>query len=218
MSTNKTKHKAPSHMNKHILPLLGLVTLLASATQASQEQLAASIKEARGEAARASEQLKTTLDTLTALTKQKEGDLRPAFTAFTAQIPQTQADAKWTRACVDWMEGDGQRYFDGWQKTIDGIANESLRKKAQKRLETVRKSYDKVGVSLKSAGEKFQPFLSDLADVQKTLASDLTAGGIKSVKSTVSDANWRYLDVRNAINGALKEMDKMQKALAPEAK
>ena len=109
MSTNKTKHKAPSHMKKHILPLLGLVTLLASAAQASQEQLAASIKEARGEATRASEQLKTTLHTL-------------------------------------------------------------------------------------------------------------TAGGVKSVKGTVSDANWRYRDVRDAINGAWKEMDKMQKALSPEAK
>jgi hypothetical protein len=205
-------------MKKHILPILGLVTLLASGAQASQEQLAASIKDARGEATRASEQLKTTLDTLTALTRQKEGDLRPAFTAFTAEIPKTQAAAKWTRTYVEWMAGDGQRYFDGWQKTIDGVANESLRKKAQKRLETVRKSYDKVGVSMKSAGEKFQPFLSDLADIQKTLASDLTAGGIKSVKGTVSDANFRYPGVRNAINGALKEMDKMQNALSPEAR
>ncbi len=43
-----------------ILLTIGLVTLLASATQAAQEQLAQSITEARAEATRTSEQLKAT--------------------------------------------------------------------------------------------------------------------------------------------------------------
>jgi len=204
-------------MKKQILLTLGLVTLLASATQASQEQLAASIKEARGEATAAAGQLKTTLDALNALTKQKEGDLRPAFNTFTAQIPKTEAGATWTRTRVLWMASDGQKYFDGWQKTIDGISNESLRKKGQKRLDAVRKSYDKVGVALKSAGEAFKPFLGDLADVQKVLSNDLTANGVKAIKGTVSDANWRYKSVSKEINNALKEMQKMEKELAPQA-
>jgi hypothetical protein len=205
-------------MKKQSLLTLGLVTLLASATQASQEQLAASIKEARGEATTAAGQLKTTLDALNALTKQKEGDLRPAFNTFTAQIPKTEAGATWTRTRVTWMASDGQKYFEGWQKTINAIANDSLRKKAQKRLDAVRKSYDKVGVSLKAAGEAFRPFLSDLSDVQKILSNDLTANGVKAIKSTVSDANWRYKSVSKEINDALKEMQKMEKDLAPQAK
>src|SRR5262245_50635292 len=146
-------------MNKHILMSLGLVTMLASAMGAGQEQLASSIKEARMEATRAATQLKVTLDAVNALTKQTEGDLRPAFNAFKAEIPKTEADAKSTSTRVQWMEGDGQRYFQDWQKTIDSISNDSLRKKAQKRLDSVKKSYDKVGVALKDAAEKFQPFL-----------------------------------------------------------
>ena len=205
-------------MKRHNLVTLGLVTLLACATQASQEQLAASIKEARSEATRAADQLKTTLDSLTALTQQKEGDLRPAYNAFAAEIPKTDAAAAWTRSRVQWMANDGQKYFAEWQKTITGIANESLRKKAQKRLDSVRGSYDKIAVSLKESGEKFKPFLSDLADIQKILSTDITAGGVKAVRGTVSSANWKYKAVSSTINDSLKEMDKMAEALSTETK
>ena len=116
------------------------------------------------------------------------------------------------------MANDGQKYFAEWQKTITGIANESLRKKAQKRLDSVRGSYDKIAVSLKESGEKFQPFLSDLADIQKILSTDITAGGVKAVRGTVSSANWKYKAVSSTINDSLKEMDKMAKALSTETK
>jgi hypothetical protein len=205
-------------MRRQILLVIGLATLLTPVMQASQEQLATSIKEARLEAGRTSDQLKATLDALTALTKQKEGDLQPAFKAFTAEAAKTETAANWTRTRVDWMAGDGQEYFTGWQKTIDGIANESLRKKAQKRLDTVRKSYDKVGASLKNGAEAFKPFLSDLADIQKALSKDVTPGGVKAVKGVVRDANWRYESVSFAITSALKEMQKMEKALSSEVK
>ena len=69
-------------MKKQILLTIGLAVLLASATQASQEQLASSIKDARAETSRTSEQLKATLSALNALTKQTKGDLRPAYDTF----------------------------------------------------------------------------------------------------------------------------------------
>jgi len=75
-----------------------------------------------------------------------------------------------------------------------------------------------VEASLRQAGEKFNPLLSDLADIQKALALDVTPGGIKAIKSTVSSANWNQQYVDKAAKAALKEMDKMQKALSTEAK
>ena len=205
-------------MKKQILLTIGLAALLASATQASQEQLAKSIQDAHLETARTTEQLKATLGALNALTAQKKGDLRPAYDAFCAEMPKTEAAAAMTRTRIQWMAGDGRKYFKNWQKTIDGIANESLRKKAQKRMDAVKKSYDKVETSLVQAGEKFRPFLSDLTDIQKSLATDVTAGGVKAIKSTVSSANWNLQYVDKAAKAALKEMDKMQKALSSEAK
>jgi 2C-methyl-D-erythritol 2,4-cyclodiphosphate synthase len=205
-------------MKKQTLLVIGLAALLASAAQASQEQLAKSIQDAHLETTRTIEQLKSTLGALNELTAQKKGDLRPAYNAFCAEVPKTEAAAALTRTRVQWMAGDGRKYFRDWQKTIDGIANESLRKKAQKRMDAVNTSYGKVEASLVQAGEKFRPFLSDLADIQKFLSTDVTAGGVKAIKSTVSSANWNLQFVDKAAKAALKEMDKMQKALSSEAK
>lgn len=205
-------------MKKQTLFMIGLATLLTSATQASQEQLAASIRDTHLETTRTSEQLKSTLGALNALTKQTKGDLRPAYSAYRSEVANTESAATWTRTRAQWMASDGRKYFQDWESTVNGIANESLRKKAQKRLAAVRTSYDKVEVSLQQAGDKFKPFLSDLTDIQKALATDVTAGGVKAIKSTVRSANWNHQFVDNAIKSALKEMGKMEKALSSEAK
>lgn len=206
-------------MKRQTLLTIGLAALLVSATQAhSQEQLAKSIDEARVETARTADQLKATLSALNALTQQTQGDLRPTYNIFCSSVTNTTAAAATTAARAQWMDGEGQQYFKTWQDTITSIANESLRKKSQKRLESVRSDFDDVKKDLKEAGAKFKPFLSDLSDIQKTMAADVTAAGVKSVRSTVKSANWNYQSVGRAINAAITEMDKMAKALSPEAK
>ena len=205
-------------MKRQIFIAIGLATLVASATQAGQEQLAKSISDARVEATRTSEQLKATLGAITALTKQKKGDLRPAYNNYCAEVAKTESAATWTLTRVQWMAGDGRQYFTDWQTAVNAIANESLRKKSQKRLDAVQQSYNKVEASLKTAGDKFKPFLSDLTDIQKALAADVTPGGVKAISSTVRSANWNHQFVDKAIQSSLKEMDKMAKALSSEAK
>lgn len=204
-------------MKKKTLYMIGLATLLTSATQASQDQLARSIKEAHVEASRTDAQLKTTLEAINALTKQTTGDLRPAYKTYCSEVANTEAAAGSTKKRVQWMASDGRKYFTDWQATVNGIANESLRKKSQKRLDAVQKSFDKVEASMKLAGEKFTPLLSDLGDIQKALASDVTPGGVKAIKSVVRSANWNHQFVDKAVKSALKEMEKMEKALSSEA-
>jgi uncharacterized protein YoxC len=206
-------------MKKQSLYMIGLATLLASATQAySQEQLAKSMQEVRDETAKTSLQLSTTLGALNGLTQKTEGDLRPAYNTFAEAVTNTVSAAATTASRVTWMDGDGQQYFKEWQDTITSIANESLRKKSQKRLETVRADFDEVKKELKEASAKFKPFLSDLSDIQKTVAMDVTAAGVKSVRSSVRSANSNYKSVDRAINSAIKELEKMAKSLSPEAK
>src|ERR1044071_3877796 len=152
-------------MKKTFLFNVVLAALLASSAYAGPEQLAKSMQETRLETTRTSEQLKATLTALNELTKQRKGDLRPAYNVFSAEAGRTETAAAQTGSRVQWMGGEGRKYFQDWQKNISGIANESLRKKAQKRMNSVQTSYDKVEAALKEAGEKFKPFLSDLKDI-----------------------------------------------------
>ncbi|NLH71696.1 MAG: DUF2959 domain-containing protein [Verrucomicrobia bacterium] len=205
-------------MKKTTAVMIALAAVLGFATQASQEQLARSIRETHLETSRTEAQLKATLAAINALTAQKEGDLRPAYNTYCAEVKKTEEVARWTATRAAWMASDGRKYFQDWQSTVNAIANDSLRKKSQKRLDAVKANYDKVELSLQQASEKFKPFLSDLTDIQKALATDVTAGGVKAIKSTVRSANWNHQFVDKAIKAALKEMDRMDKALSSEAK
>ena len=200
------------------LPILAL-TLVAMqlwAVNPSQEKLAASIKESRVETVNTRNQLQTTVNALNALTEQKKGDLRETYKAFAAEVKNTHASAAQTAARVQTMQAASKSYFEGWQADLTGISNESLRKNAQKRLDAVRRSYDQSIVSLSAAAERFKPFLSNLDDVQKALANDVTPGGVKAIRGTASDANFNLKKVRSSIFDAIKELESMEKALSPE--
>jgi len=205
-------------MKKQILCLIGIASLLAPGARANQELLARSIKDARIETARTSEQLKATLDALNTLTKQTKGDLRPAYNAFCSEISKTEEAASRTRERIKWMAGDGRQYFQNWQTTVGGIANKSLRTKSQKRFDSVKKRYDKLETLLEQAGDKFRPFLSDLGDIQKALSTDVTADGVKAIRGSVNSATWNHQFINRSVNSALKEMDKMEESLSSEVK
>jgi hypothetical protein len=49
------------------------------------------------------------------------------------------------------------------------------------------------------------------------LSNDLTASGVKGLRSTVRDANWRFRAVNDTINNALDEMRKMETSLSSKA-
>ena len=100
-------------MKKHTLYLIGLVALLASAAQASQQQLAAGIKEALAEATSTAGQLNGTLAALEALTKQTKGDLRPAYDTYCSAVDKTKSAAALTQTRLHWMASDGRKYFEG---------------------------------------------------------------------------------------------------------
>jgi len=196
---------------------LTFMLMAVQAASAGQEQLAASMGETRNEVIATRDQLQSTVDALDALVKQKEGDLKPGYDGFVQQVSKTQATAELTKSRAKKMETDAKMHFEGWQKEIDGVANESLRKKGQKRLDNVQKSYNRTIATLQGASTGFEPFLSDLGDVKKILANDLTKDGLKSIRSTVSQAKFDLRIVRSHLFDAIKELDSMQNSLSSAA-
>ena len=103
------------------------------------------------------------------------------------------------------MKEQSAAYLNEWEKDLNGVSNPKLRAKAQKRMTKVQKNYDNAAAASTTRAPEFAPFLSDLADIQKVLANDLTEGGLKSLRRTVSSAEFNQGTVRRAINAAALE-------------
>ena len=104
------------------------------ASDSPQSELAGSVDEIRLETIHTRDQLQATVDALDALTKQKSGDLRPAYDKFVDEWQKTHDAADQTVARASDMESASKDYFGTWQTEIAGISNDSLRSKSQRRL------------------------------------------------------------------------------------
>jgi hypothetical protein len=197
---------------------VAVTCLLPTPAQAGQEKLAAQIAETSQQVVSTRNQLQATMNALTALVDQKGGDLRPAFQKFQAEVVKTKAAAEVTKGTAAGMAHQSAAYFSEWEKDIAGVSNEKLRKNAQRRMTAVKGNYADATKALEAAGGKFAPFLSDLADIEKILTNDLTAGGIKAIKGTASSAKFNMGNVRRYIQTATESLDKMSARLKPDAK
>jgi hypothetical protein len=196
---------------------VALALLPATTVQATQEEVAAAIREAKMETLQTGGQLKSAASAIDAMVKQQKGDLKAAYATFVEEVAKTKVAADVTRQRVDRMSANSAKYFSTWQQKIEEISNASLKKSAQKRLDSVKGSFDKIFGALSQARDKFGPSLSDLGDIQKALALDTTPGGVKAMKSVVSSAKTNVDGVIEAVNVALKEMDRVEKALTSQA-
>ena len=185
-------------------------------TDTPQAKLAGASKDIRLETVATRDELKAAVDTLDALSKQKSGDLRPSYDAFVAEVKKTHDAAEATRSRAGSMETASKDYFGAWQADVGAISNESLRKSAQRRLDDVRRSYDKVVASLRQAATAFKPYLSNLDDIQKTLANDVTEGGVRAIRGVANDAKDNQRKVLRSVNEAIDNLGSMEKALSTQ--
>lgn len=205
-------------MGRRLALTLGLFTLMATTGYAGQEELMKSVGDALSEGNSTRAQLGMTMGSLNALlATDPGGDLRPAYQAYVEHAEKTKQDAELTRHRVAQMNADSVKYFSSWRSDNQKIANQKLRKVATKRLEQVRKDYQKSMESLDAASKKFAPFLSDLADIQTALSNDLTAKGLKAAKGVFKKANRDHGEVQTEINAAIQHLMATQAALSPTA-
>jgi hypothetical protein len=198
--------------------MLGLSTLIATAGYAGQEELMKSVGDALAEGNATRAQLAMTMGSLNALlATDPGGDLRPAYQAYVEHAGKTKADAEATRQRVAEMNSDSTKYFGEWRTDNQKIANGKLRKVATKRLEQVKKDYQKSLESLDAASAKFVPFLTDLSDIQTALSNDLTAKGLKAAKGVFKKANHDHSEVQKEIEAAIQHLTVTQAALSPTA-
>jgi hypothetical protein len=197
---------------------LGLFTLMATAGYAGQEELMKSVGDALAEGNATRAQLAMTLGSLNALlATDPGGDLRPAYQAYIDHAEKTKKDAELTRQRVAEMNSDSTKYFGAWRTDNQKIANQKLRKVATKRLEQVKKDYQKSLESLDAASGKFVPFLTDLSDIQTALSNDLTAKGLKAAKDVFKKANRDHNEVQKEIDLAVQHLMTTQATLSPTA-
>lgn len=189
-----------------------------SALFAGQEALAASIKESRTETILTHNELVANLNALNALVSQKEGDLRPAYVAFTDSLKGTRAASERTIKRVAGLQAEGEKHFSTWQAEVETINDEGIRNRALKRLAAAKANWNGAANALQEATVQFPALLGYLADIEKALSYDLTPAGVKSVRGASQSANDAFTRIQSLTQKAVNELDELTASMSSMAK
>lgn len=185
---------------------------------AGQEALTASIHQARSETILTHNELVANLKALNALLDQKQGDLRPAYEAFTASLKGTRGASERTAGQVAALQGEGEKHFATWQAEVETISDEGIRARAMKRLAAARANWNGAATALQEATVQFPALLGYLNDIEKALSYDLTPDGVKSVRGASRSANDAFGHIQRLTQKAVSELDELLASMSSVVK
>lgn len=143
--------------------------------------------------------------------------LGTSFKKFSKDVDRLRADSEQTKKHFRSMKAKRNDYLDAWDKERGQVRDQELRQVAETRRAEVKANLDRAADSLTVAGETFDPFLSNLGDVQKVLGNDLTATGQSLVSNTavVQGANDKGSQVLQSIDVALEALSNVTRQMSP---
>ena len=131
-------------------------------------------------------------------------DLRKQFDAFNSSVNDLGSTAREVSSEADEMKAQGAAYFTKWDEETAKIQNEDIRHRSQERKQEVAANFARISQQYDDTKTAFQPFMSDLRDVQNFLNTDLTAGGLVAIKDAAAKSASDAIPLKESI-GNLSE-------------
>lgn len=145
-------------------------------------------------------QIDATLFALSSLVNSPDADIKSQFEKFDTAVTKLDSISNDVNTQAAAMQSQGADYFRTWDEELAKIQNENIRARSNDRKIAVAARFDKVRLSFVQTKADFVPFMSDLKDIRTALATDLTAGGIASIKSTANKAKANVTPLRESLS------------------
>lgn len=140
-----------------------------------------------------------TLTRLDELVNKPEGDLKPQFKAFSASLDHLDAAANRAEKAAEEAQAKSTEYFQNWDKETATIQFAAIRDQSVSRKTQVSNEFSTVNQRYRENQAVVEPLISYLRDIQTALGTDLTAGGLQSVKPAADNAEQNARKVQTAL-------------------
>lgn len=126
---------------------------------------------------------------LNTLVSNPQGDLVGEFNKFNDAVSDLQSSAQDVKSRVAAMRANGNEYFQNWDQQLATIKNEDIKSQSADRKAAVQKQFMDIKRSYTAVQMAFEPFMSDLKDIQAALGTDLTTGGVTAISGSAQKTN-----------------------------
>jgi ABC-type transporter Mla subunit MlaD len=188
--------------------LAALPLILAGCASPDYDQgskTASGLKESAAKIEATQAKLDQTLAALNDLVNNPKPDLRPQYKKFSSGVDEVESLAEHVSSSVQSMSARSKEFMDQWSAQLAEIKNEDIHKRSEVRQREVTAALTKVKQRYAEAQANFQPFMSDLRDIQKYLGTDLTQAGVAGMRSTAAKANVDAASLKKSVDNLITE-------------
>jgi len=155
------------------------------------------------------------LGALNNLTFKSEGDLRKQYDAFVSAAGKLDKSIENLGAKAQSMRDAAAAYSQNWSNQLAAITSEDLRARSTERMNEVTTKLKDMDASYVGVKNSLRPFTTDLKDIQTYLGTDLTAGGLATIKDMVTKTKTDAVPLRDSIKQLQASFSSLGTAISP---
>jgi hypothetical protein len=226
-SATQNKIGSQSTMKTHRLNRMMALTALASgaawlltgcgttAGYKRADKTGAGIAEYRDEVINVKRAVDSTLQSMDQVEAAANTDPRKAFEQFSENVAVLDSAAAKAEKRGQDMTAKGQAYFAQWEEQIAQLHNPEIKQLAQDRKARLLEAFNRVKKAAEPLKAQFNPWLSDVKDLQKYLSNDLTVGGVEAAKTQFAKTKADGLEVGKSMDALVAELNSLAATLIP---
>ena len=209
----------PIHSIVPILTMLAAAALLSGCGTTSAykqaEKTGAGIASFRAEVVNANKTIDATMRSLDDIAATANTNPRGAFARFSKNVKNLESTAaKMGKRSLS-MQQKGQAYFRQWEQELATVNNPEVRRLAEQRKAKLQETFATIRKYTEPLKAQFDPWMSDLKDLQKYLSQDLTIAGIDSAKALFAKTTSEGVEVQKSMDALVAELNTVAAALTP---
>jgi SMC interacting uncharacterized protein involved in chromosome segregation len=207
----------------NVIPQLALAAALtalvgcASSNYEKGAATSASLTDAANKIGAGKAKIAAVLTSLNDLVNTSQGNLVPKYNQFNTAVDDLQSTAKEVNDRDADMRTKGDEYFKAWDEQLAQIKNEDIRNRSAETRNTVQKEFTDIQKSYVEVQISFQPFMSNLKDIQTALGNDLTMQGVASIKGAAEQANQNGVKLEASVEKLDAQFRDLGVAMSPSA-
>jgi hypothetical protein len=201
-----------------IAAISGLAVLLvgcASSGYKQADKTGAGIAEFRTAIVDGKKAIDATMVSLGKIAETADTDPRPAFEQFTKDLANLDKTSARVKSCSQKVQDQGEAYFKQWEQQLSEVSNKDIRDLAAKRKAKLQETFANIRQAATPLREQFNPWMSDLKDLQKYLSNDLTVSGVSTAKKLFASAAKNGAEVQKSMDALIAELNDVAATLTP---
>ena len=220
MSTKELKLTGIAGIRSLIALSLAAICVLGCHSDAGYkktEVAAGGLQSAASEVQAESRALEITMGTLNDMLNAPQPDLKAQYKRFSASLDDFIASARKAESTGRVMQQKNQAYLQAWDKQISTINYEVIKNASVNRRTEVSNHCEALTQRYAETHAVVEPLISYLLDIRTALGSDLTPGGLQSVKNIVNHAGENSGKVQTALARLSDELNNSSAVMQPVA-